>query len=82
MHVLGGWLAATDTPADFLTAAETKRRWDLSVDRAFERVDRYNLISHKLFLKWFCQTQFPHKSVNVFFILVMVKYKLTDLRGS
>jgi len=28
------------------------------------------------------ENQFPHKSVNLFFILVIVKDKLTDLRGS
>ena len=29
------------------------------------------LISHKVFLKSFCKSQFPHKPVNVFFILVI-----------
>jgi len=40
------------------------------------------LISHKVFLKSFCKGQSPHKSVNVFFILVIVKDKLTGLWGS
>ena len=40
------------------------------------------LISHKVFLKSFCKSQFPHKSVNLFFISVTVKDKLTDLWGS
>jgi len=38
-----------------------------------------SLISQKVFLKSFCKSQFPHKSVNLFFILVIVKDKLTDL---
>ena len=36
------------------------------------------LISQKVFIK-FCKSQFLHKSVNLFFILVIVKDKLTDL---
>ena len=36
-------------------------------------------ISHRVFLKLFCKSQFPHKSVNLFFILVIIKDKLTDL---
>ena len=36
------------------------------------------LISHKVFWK----SQFPHKSVNLLFILVVIKDKLTDLWGS
>ena len=40
------------------------------------------LISHKVLLKSFCKSQFSHKSVNLFFILIIVKDKLTDLWGS
>ena len=40
-----------------------------------------DLISHKVFLKSFCKSQFPHKSVNLFFILVIMKDELTDLWG-
>ena len=29
-----------------------------------------------------CKSQFPHKVVNLFFILVIVKDQLTDLWGS
>ena len=39
-------------------------------------------ISHKEFLKSFCKSQFPRKFVNLFFILGIVKDKLTDLLGS
>ena len=36
------------------------------------------LISQKVF----CQSQFPHKFVNLFFILAIIKEKLTDLCGN
>jgi len=39
-------------------------------------------ISHKVFLRAFCKSRLTHKSVNVFFILVIVKNKLTDLCGN
>ena len=38
-------------------------------------------VSHKVFLKSFCESQFPHESVNLFFTLVIVKKKLMDLWG-
>jgi hypothetical protein len=40
------------------------------------------LISHKEFQKSFCKSQFPHKSVKSFVVLVTVKDKLTGLWGS
>ena len=39
-------------------------------------------ISHKLFIKSFCKSQFLHKSVNLFLILVIIKDKFTDLFGN
>ena len=39
-------------------------------------------ISHKVVLTSIFKSRFPHKSVNLFFILVIVKDKLTDLWGS
>ena len=39
-------------------------------------------ISHQVFPKSFCISQFSHKSVNLIFTLVIVKDKLTDLWGS
>ena len=39
-------------------------------------------ISHKVFIKSFGKSQLPHKSVNVYLILVMVKGELTDLLGN
>ena len=38
-------------------------------------------ISQRVFTK-FCKNQFLHKSVNLFFILVIVKDKMTDLWGT
>ena len=40
------------------------------------------LISRKAFLNSLCKSQSPHKSVNLFLILVIVKDKSTDLWGS
>ena len=50
--------------------------------RASSSSFRFTLISHTVLLKSFCRSQFPHKFVNLFFILVIVKGKLTDLWGS
>jgi len=41
--------------------------------------NQIDLISQKVFIKSFFKSQFPHKSVNLFFILVTMKDKLTDL---
>ena len=38
-------------------------------------------ITHRAPLMSLCKSQFPHKSVNLFFILVIVKDKFTDLWG-
>ena len=43
---------------------------------------RYRSISHQVFRKSFCKSQFPNRFVNLFFILVMIKDKLTDLCGN
>ena len=40
------------------------------------------LILQKVFIASFCNIQFPHKSVNLFLILVVIKDNLTDLCGS
>ena len=39
-------------------------------------------ISHKVFIKSFRKSQFPHKSVNLFFILLMIKEKSTEFCGN
>ena len=39
------------------------------------------LISQKVFIRSFCKRQFPHKSVNLSFIITNVTNKLTDLCG-
>ena len=36
-------------------------------------------VSHKVFIESFCESGFPHKSVNLFCILVIIKDKLTDV---
>ena len=38
-----------------------------------------DLISQKALRKSFCRSQFPHKSENLFFKLVMIKDQLTEL---
>ena len=40
------------------------------------------VVSQKVLIKSFRRSKFPHKSVNIFFILVIVKDKFTDLWGS
>ena len=42
---------------------------------------RAGLISHKVFLKSFCKSRFPHKSIKLNLILVILKDQLTDLWG-
>ena len=37
--------------------------------------------SYSVFLKSFYKSEFPHKFINVFLVLVKVKDKLTDLWG-
>ena len=44
--------------------------------------ERSGLTSQKVFIKLFCKSEFTHKSVNSFFILVMIKNNLTDLCGN
>ena len=39
------------------------------------------IVSQKVFIKSFCKKTFPHKFVYLFFILVRIKNKLTDLWG-
>ena len=56
---------------DLLLIQETKLN-------AVEEAD-YERISHKGFIKSFCKSQFPHKPVNLFSILVIIKNNLTDL---
>ena len=49
---------------------------------AQERPRRQGLVSQNVFIGSFCKTKSPHKSVNLFLILVIMKDKLTDLWGS
>ena len=41
-----------------------------------------DFISQNLFVKSFCKSQFPHKSVNLSFSITNVKNKFTDLCGN
>jgi len=41
----------------------------------------HTCISHKVLLKSFLKSRLSHKSVNLFFIFVTVKDKLTDVVG-
>jgi len=46
-------------------------------------IERVYLSRARRYLPAFtCKSQFPHKSVNFFFILGMMKDKLTDLWGN
>jgi len=42
----------------------------------------HELISQKVFAMLLCKRPFPHKSVNVLFILVMIMDKLRDVCGN
>ena len=46
------------------------------------QVNPRNIISQKVFTKSFCKGQFPHKSVNLTFIITNIKNKSTDLSGN
>ena len=39
-------------------------------------------ISHQVFLKSFCRSQLPHKSVRLSFTITDIKNKLMDLCGN
>ena len=41
-----------------------------------------DLIVQRVFIKSFCNSQFPYKFVNELFILVMIKDKLANLWGN
>ena len=45
------------------------------------RIDK-GFITQKVLIKLFCKSQFPHKSVNLFFIITDSTNKLTDLYGN
>ena len=49
--------------------------WDVTA-----RLKR-ELISHEVFFKSFCGSQFPHKSVKSSLTITNIDNKLTDLRG-
>ena len=51
--------------------------WNPSADSPICR-----FISHKVFIKFFCISRFQPKSVNLFYMLVIVEDKLTNFGGS
>ena len=40
------------------------------------------LVDQNALMKSICNSQFPHKIANLFFILVIIKGRLTDLGGN
>ena len=42
-------------------------------------VHKNGVISQKVFIKLFCKSRFPHKSVNLSFLVTVIKKKLTYL---
>ena len=40
------------------------------------------IVSQRVFIKLFCISQFPHKSVNLSFIIVIIRDELTNLCGN
>ena len=46
------------------------------------RAKRCEFISQRVLLKLFCKSHFPHKSVNLLFVLIVIKNKSMDLCGN
>jgi len=42
----------------------------------------HSFISQKVFIESSYKSQFPHNSVNLLFVLVIIKDKLTDFSGN
>ena len=68
MVVLGGVAVAYERGAPVIANAGAAGRPDL--------------IPKKVFIKSFCTSQFLHKFVNDFFMIVIMKDKLTNLSGN
>jgi hypothetical protein len=58
----------------------TRLRHSMAGDWEWKRCSDF--ISQKVFIKSVCTSQFPYKSVNLFFILAILKDQLTDLCGN
>ena len=77
--IWGGWGSwFTATVEGFPSWQGAPRRAPLTFS-LFGHILTHTHISHKVFLKSFRKSQIPHKSVNLFCILVIVKDQLTDL---
>ena len=61
---------------------EARRLFARSVCRWSDFACSHNLISHRVFLKSSCKSQFLRKSVNLMFIFEIVKDPWPDLKGS
>ena len=79
---------ATDIEPEGATNIGTKGATYVRPESATDQVvtireaeGRVSCISQKVFIRSFGRSQFPHKSVNLSFIITDVKHKLTDLRG-
>jgi hypothetical protein len=75
------------TPPDFKYEAhiahlELKDRAESPGMACYAGMQDRVLISQKVFTTSFCISQFPHKLVNLVFILVTIKDKKTDLSGN
>ena len=70
-----------DGPGGFLEARARKLEV-LGRDVRHREPVPHRVQPQRLCIKSFNKRQFPHKSVNLFLILVMIKDKSTDLWGS
>ena len=55
---------------------------DWSTRELKRHVNAFTFISQRVFMRLFCKSQFPHKSVNLFFTFAIIKDRLTDLCGN
>jgi hypothetical protein len=62
-------------------ALENIELFKAELERSRASRDGYvpGLTAHKVFLKLFGKSQFPHKSVDLFFLFVTIQNRLTDL---
>ena len=81
------WVAVYSRPSCLVGEGDDAARDDRDVAAERRRVQnrlvcQRRLGPHLIVSKPFRESQFPHTSVNLFFILVIVREKLTDLWGS
>ena len=83
-HVVLGTLPSEEgsTKREFLPLAESQSQDPTLTVLHVPYSHDSGFISQRVFIKSFCKSPFPHKSVNLFFILVTIKDKLTNLCGN